>query len=479
MHNLTPTASEVLRVTRAPPTTGIDRFAAFHARARHRRVLGVRLSAIVEVLLLVAVLWVVDLAWGRGNRFAGVAPHPLWIPVLLTAAYYGTREALYAAVVCTVALLWGHFPTRAVGEGGYVWLLRAMREPLLWLVAAVVLGEIRDAFRRRTQLMQESLQAARDRAEGLSLAIDRLARQKDHLETRVADQAVTVNAMYNASRAIEREGVGNVLVGVTELVRTALNPKKFSLHLLNGGLLEAAVSEGWVAGDRFARVLDATSPLFQAVVSEQRHLAVVNARDEPMLRDEGILAGPIVNGETREVIGMLKIESMDFLDLHASSVQNFQLLCAWIGAALAQAQRGEQAPSAKTGADWGARVAPPWLVEPLRELIHGMVLRTSMQASTLQFELTLNNPTRNPGVLNHLQQVVARTLEKSTLPEQLCCATNEHGGYVVFLPYLSVDTAKPFAARIILKLRQALEDEGVHAMVRQRLAPLVDSRRAA
>ncbi len=479
MHNLTPTASEVLRVTRVTSAPGLERFAAFHAQARHRRVLGVRLSAIIEVLLLVGALLLIDQVWTGGRRFAGVTPHPLWIPVLLAAAYYGTREALYASAVCTLALLWGNFPARALDEEGYPWLLRATREPLLWLVGAIVLGEIRDAFRRRTLVMQETLDVARERADGLSLAVDRMARQKEHLETRVADQALTVNAMYNASRAIEREGVGNVLVGVTELVRTALNPKKFSLYLVHGGLLEAAVSEGWADGDRFARVFDASSPLFQAVVSEHRHLAVVNPHDEPLLRDDGILAGPIMNADTREVIGMLKIESMNFLDLHASSVQNFQLLCAWIGAALSQAQRGEQAPAPMSSGHWGERVAPPWMVEPLRELMQGMVLQTGMQASTLQFDLTLSNPTRNAGVLNPMRRVVARTLEKSTLPEQLCCATNERGGYVVFLPYLGVDKAKPFAARIILRLRQALEDEGIHAMVRQRLAPLVDNRRAA
>ncbi len=479
MHTLTSTASESSHIMRVKPASGMERFSAFHARARHRRFLGVRVSAILEVLVLVGLVLLIDRIWGPGDRFAGLKPHPLWIPVLLAATYYGTREALWAAAVGTVALLWGQFPARMAGEGGYVWLLRAVREPMLWLVAAVVLGEIRDAFRRRSVLMQEALDTARDRARGLSLACDRLTRQKEHLEERVADQSVTVHAMYSASRAIERDGVGDVLVGVTELVRTALNPKKFSLYLLDGTLLDAAVSEGWVAGDRFARRFDPSSPLFRAVVSERRQVAVTQPNDEPFLRDEGILAGPIVNGDTSEVIGMLKIESMDFLDLHAASIQNFHVLCAWIGAAITQAHRGERGGSTPQRPAEGTRVGSPLLVEPVRALMHSMVYRSGMQASTLQFELTFNGAANQTHMRQQAAGVVAKALAQATLPEQLCCATNDQGGYVVFLPYLSVDTARPFAARIILKLRQALEDEGIHAMVRQRLSPLVGTMKAA
>ncbi len=478
MHNLTPNADEVSRVTRVKPASGMERFADMHARARQRRILGIRLSAFVEVLLMVVLVLVIDAFWGRGNRFAHITPHPLWIPVLLAATYYGMREALFAAVVCTVALMVGNFPARMVGEGGYPWLLRAAREPLLWLVAAVLLGEIRDGFRRRMQSMQEALAASNDRVDGLSLACDRLARQKEHLETRVADQSVTVHAMYNASRAIERDGVGNVLVGVTELVRTALSPKKFSLYLLNGTRLDAAVSEGWLPGDRFARSIDSTSPLFRAVVSARRYLSVTNPADEPVLRDEGILAGPIMHAGDGDVIGMLKIEAMDFLDMHASSVQNFQLLCAWIGSAIAQAQRGERYGRSDRQPGTG-RIAPPALVDPIHAMVHSMMLRSGMQASTLQFELTLDNPSRNAQLLHRAADIVAKVLEQTTLPEQMACATNDRGGYVVFMPYLSVDMARPFAARIILRLRQGLEEAGVHAMVRQRLAPLSDTRRAA
>ena len=40
---------------------------------------------------------------------------------------------------------------------------------------------------------------------------------------------------------------------------------------------------------------------------------------------------------------MLKVEEMGFLDLSTTSVENFRLLCEWIGTAYAQAHRFESA----------------------------------------------------------------------------------------------------------------------------------------
>ena len=58
MHTLMPTAAE------SRQNSSMGRLAALHARARHRKVLGVRLSAIIEVLAFVALVLIIDLIWG-------------------------------------------------------------------------------------------------------------------------------------------------------------------------------------------------------------------------------------------------------------------------------------------------------------------------------------------------------------------------------------------------------------------------------
>jgi GAF domain-containing protein len=148
--------------------------------------------------------------------------------------------------------------------------------------------------------------------------------------------------MYAAACAIERQSVDEVLAGIPSLVRTVMNPEKFSVFLLNGKTLEAAANEGWISGDHFRHEFRADSSVFAAVVDERRFLVVSETEDEPILGGEGLLAGPLFSEETGELFGMLKIEGLPFHELTPASVQNFRILCEWIGTAVAKARRFER-----------------------------------------------------------------------------------------------------------------------------------------
>ena len=63
----------------------------------HRAILGLRVSALVETLLFLAVALLVDSLLGAGDRFSEISPHPFWIIVLLVSTYYGTNEGLATA----------------------------------------------------------------------------------------------------------------------------------------------------------------------------------------------------------------------------------------------------------------------------------------------------------------------------------------------------------------------------------------------
>ncbi len=307
-------------------------------------VLGLRRSAIVEVLAFFAVALAIDFVFFDFGRFAGVAPHPFWAIVLLCAVQYGTSEGLLAAAASSAALLAWNLPPQRFDEDLYQWLLGATLEPLLWTVAAVVFGELQGRVRReRDELREEALQS-RKREEVIAAAYRKLDARREALESRVAGQLRTVFAIYNAAKGIERMATDEVQAGVADLVRTVLGPRRFSVFLLSGDALTLATSEGWDgAGTVYARAFDGQSRLFQAVVGSHRTLVAASAADEQVLGGEGLLAGPLLNVDSGEVIGMLKIEEMGFLDLSVTSTENFRLLCEWIGTAYAQARRFESA----------------------------------------------------------------------------------------------------------------------------------------
>jgi polysaccharide biosynthesis protein PelD len=320
------------------------------AERQPRRILGLRLVALFETTSLLAVALAVDELLLGGDRFAGVTPHPFWIVVLLAATQYGMREGLAAAALATAALLAGRLPEQGFGEDFNAWLLRIGGIPVLWFVAGVVFGGIRDGHKRKADVLREMLAKLRDQTHTIAEAYERLSATAGELETRVAGQVRTVRALYAAARAIERQGTAEVLIGVAPLVQSVLNPTKFSLFLLNGSQLEAAATAGWTSEDCFLRAFDSASPLFLAVVGRRQILTGVNPEHEAILHGEGILAGPLVSEETGKMVGMLKIESIPFIELTPSSVQNFRILCDWIGTAYDNALRYERLLTEKTPA---------------------------------------------------------------------------------------------------------------------------------
>jgi hypothetical protein len=303
--------------------------------------LGIRPIAAFEIGAMLGLALAMDKLLFDGMRFTEMAPHPFWAVILLAAAQYGTREALLAAAFSTAALLLGNLPEQGFGEDRSAWLLRVSGTPVLWIIGGAVIGEIRERHKRKTERLDGELAEVREQARAFAEAYERLDTTKRELEARIAGQVQTVRAMHRASRAIERQGTSEVLVGVATLVQTVLNPVKFSLFLVNGPRLEAAASHGWHEGDRYSSEFDSASPLFQAIIGRCEFLTAVNQEHERIIGEEGVLAGPLISEETDRVLGMLKIEDIAFIDLTPTNMQNFQVVCDWIGTAYDNALRHE------------------------------------------------------------------------------------------------------------------------------------------
>jgi hypothetical protein len=309
-----------------------------------------RWSPLVETGLFVGLTLVADAVWGSGDRFARVEPHPFWVIVLLMAVQYGTRDALVAAALSSVALLAGNLPPQAFDQSVHDYAVQVVRLPLLWMIAAVVLGELRVRHRQHQLETDERLNHAERRVELLSSAHGDLSAAKERLETRLAGQLRTATSMFQAARALETVDPGQVLAGATDLVTVALNAKAFSIFLLEDGALVLGAAQGWPEDRALARRYTSAEPLFKEVVGAQRFVTVTTPVGESVLRGHGLIAGPLICPSTGQLVGMLKIEDMAFLDFNLSAVHTFKALSEWIASAYvnATAYKANQIEDEKT-----------------------------------------------------------------------------------------------------------------------------------
>jgi hypothetical protein len=348
-------------------------------------------------------------------------------------------------------LLIGNLPAIGFGEDIYNYVVRLSINPAMWLGAALIVGELRSQADRKALELQDSLSEAREREQHLAAAAEKLAAANRSLEERVAGQLRTVASLYEASRAVEQLGTGDVLVGIAELLRTGLNPRKFSLFLLNNQHLESILSEGWSTSDRYTRIYGPTSAMFREVVVNQRHLCIASPNDQIVLGPEGILAGPIYSPETGETVGMLKIEAMDAIEFNMTAVESFRVLCNWIGTAFSRARTFEQATS-RSFVGTGAILASS-AERPLMQFLKLLATRAGFELSAIYLRISMPETAARDTRLD-LHRAVRQALSNAVRQTDIACERDPHGTeYLVLAPGCPPSEAR----RLAEKLRSAVE----------------------
>ncbi len=302
------------------------------------RVFGIRVSALVEIGLGLLALMLIDGLLLDGTRFWNVNPHPFWIVVLIIAAQYGTAEGLLAAVAASAFYLVGNLPEATEGIGRFTYIYTLSINPILWVVAGWLIGELRQRHIHEREVLVRKLEESQQREDLISESYSFVKTRKESLEIQVSGQLSSSIEAYRAAKSVETLDPKAVMQGVERLVKSVLGPQKFSLYLFNDNKLNAVMLHGWGSGDKFAQEIDSFSPIYQAVIGQRELLVIANEQHEASLDGQGIMAGPILDADGGRVVGMLKVEQMDFTSLSLNTVETFRALTEWIGTALVNAR---------------------------------------------------------------------------------------------------------------------------------------------
>lgn len=419
---------------------------------------GLSTSALFEMMAGILVILVVDLVFFDGTRFRGETFHPFWLVVVLIAAQYGTAEGLAAAIISSIALLVGNLPPQPLSEDLYAWLARVALLPALWLSSALVIGELTQRKRNRIAELELRMEQESARRHAAEDSARRFATANQALEERIAGQIRTVINLYRGARAVEGLTTGDVLLGIAELVRAVMSPAKFSIFFLNNGVLEASFNEGWSGADTYTRLIAPGHPLHQAICGQRRHLSFASREDARVLGREGILAGPIASAETGALIGMLKIEQLGFLDLNFSAIQNFRILCDWIGHAFSRAEAFAR-NSERSSVGAGGAVMSSFVLKRFLPFMQALAKRQNMGLGLAEIEVA--------GVLPGSQQevdkaqAVADALSRAFRDTDIAFATERRDRpFAVVLPAVHRLEADQVAERLKSEINARLRGLG-------------------
>ena len=302
---------------------------------KNKKIIGTfKLDAILEVIIFLGVLLCIDIFLGRGDRFIGIEPHPLWIVLLLVLFQYSINEAFVTVILMCIFLYAWNLPPQIATQSLFDYYFSLSLRPFLWLSATIVLGGLKLRNSIMLTEMHKELEASKEKEKVISDSFLKLKETNRVLELRLSEELASAIKIYKAAVTLEDLSPENQIDGVNRIVASILSPEKFSLYLVTEEGLTLSSNYAWDVNDKYLKKFEKNSEFYRAIVGEKRVLAAFNVSSELLLNNQGIIAGPLIDADSGEVFGMLKIEKMTFQSLNLRAVQLFTLLCEWIGLTL-------------------------------------------------------------------------------------------------------------------------------------------------
>ncbi len=297
--------------------------------------LGIRVSALVEIACFFIILTLIGFISGETNLYS-VSPHPYWILIIFISAQYGTLAGLLSAIIATILYFSGPLPFQNITQEWHAYFFSLGKLPMLWIVTAFLLGELRMKHIRERDRLKDIANKARERESKLAESYQALKKIKERLEMRIASETQTTLMVITAFKELENQGKEGAIKGASELTKILVAPEKFSIYLLNPtNELKKVFTNGWNHAEKYSETFDPNSLLYQEIISKKKVISILSA-DSEVLGSEGVLAAPLVNPTSKHVVGMIKIEQIPFQRLTTSTIESLSKIGEWVGKAYEQ-----------------------------------------------------------------------------------------------------------------------------------------------
>jgi hypothetical protein len=265
--------------------------------------------ALVELAVFFGVILALD-RLVPGFDLGAVHPNPCWLPVLLLSLQYGTISGLLAAFAAIVLTMLTGLPEQDIGENHFAYLLRIWGEPMLWIAAALLLGQFRmRQIAEKQRLRVEVTELSSQRAAIAEYAAN-LRRRCDRLERQIAGESeprlmAVMSALAEGGRGTAAGAAG----AFPGLVTGVLGRAEAALYLAGDrGLTLAAATRGEAHRPRESYPRECA--LARAVLDEGRTVSVLEKGAERILDGEGLIAVPVAAHDGR-ILAMVRLDSVE------------------------------------------------------------------------------------------------------------------------------------------------------------------------
>ena len=285
------------------------------------------LMALVEILVLMVVPGLLDYFWTGFPSLAETQPHFFWLPVLLLSLQYGTVSGLLAAgVAITIPALLGG-PDQEVGENHFNYLLRIWAQPVLWLMAALVLGQFRMRQIEQKQDLARQVAELSNQRTAISDYATNLRTRCETLEREIAGRREPSTRALLGMLARLNCGGADAAAAFAGTFQLAFGPCAVSVYKRESDQLRLVATHGVNEGRR--EVIPLQDPIARFVAGDGRALSVLHPGEEALFAGDGLAAVPVI-GHDGSSIGILKLDSVSAKELDEGALTCLSAIAAQI-----------------------------------------------------------------------------------------------------------------------------------------------------
>jgi diguanylate cyclase (GGDEF)-like protein len=301
-----------------------------------------RISEYTGSVLGLAVLVAANFLWFSGNPgFLGIHPHPYWLVVMPIAARYGFRAGAWSGVLAGLTLLalqrLGH-PDLSLTR-----LLEVdnLTLPILFVCGGILLGEIREAQKKRHQESMDQLRTLKEAHQDLTHRYHALNRAKQELDTHIISQEQTLTTVYEAAKGLKSLEEKDIYPAVVEIMVDFLSAETCAIYLLEEDRLVLAASRDPEAETKRRRELSLDEGMVSTAIVSRRTVslnALTPTADFPALAAAGtVICVPLLNSK-KQVLGTLNIDKLPFIKFNPQTVRLASIIGEWCGSAIENAR---------------------------------------------------------------------------------------------------------------------------------------------
>jgi GAF domain-containing protein len=252
-------------------------------------------------------------------------PHPYWIGILVFALMYGLIPGLVSGVAAAGLLV--YFSPIQFGANPLHWGEKSIL-PALFVIVGALIGVISMFHKNRTQDLEEENSKLNDQIKQLNLITGRLTRSNLNLEKKIVFRLETFQSVYEIAEKLNKLHLDQLYDAIPQLVSKYFKAQSCSFFLLEtDGSLALKSEHGWSEDQQYPRVYESKSALIETLFQLDES-AVITMETLMDLKVDAFFAVALITPD-KKPLGMIKIESIDFLNVTEDNLRFLSMLSKW------------------------------------------------------------------------------------------------------------------------------------------------------